>query len=173
MQPHTDLQILSTLAMRLIACTTSILLAAAPAALTVAAQAAPAPADSAATARVIAIGRSSVGALSKGDALSIDSTYVQSWALRGEAGQTITIDLLSTDFDAYVMLRGPGIRGSRDYSDDDSGGACNARLTVTFPQTGDYEIIVNTAGKLERGAFTLTVAAGSRPKSLTRCSRDR
>ena len=132
-----------------------------------------APADSSGVARLITIGRTAEGALGKSDALSADSTYVQSWTLRGEAGQTITIDLLSAEFDAYVMLRGPGIRGTRDYSDDDSGGACNARLTVTFPQTGDYEIIVNTAGKLETGAFTLTVGAGSRPKSLTRCSRDR
>lgn len=114
-----------------------------------------------------------MGSLGKADALSADSTFVQSWTLSGQAGQTITIDLLSTEFDAYVMLRGPGIRGSRDYSDDDSGGTCNARLTVTLPRNGEYEIIVNTAGKLEMGAFTLTVQVGSRPKSLTRCSRDR
>lgn len=150
------------------ACTTSLLLAGA--ALPLAAQS---PAPDSAGARVIAIGRAAVGSLSKGDAMSADSTYVQSWTLRGQAGQTITIDLSSPEFDAYVMLRGPGITGSRDYSDDDSGGTCNARLTVTFPQTGDYEIIVNTAGKLETGAFTLTVGAGSRPKSLTRCNRDR
>jgi hypothetical protein len=121
--------------------------------------------------RVIAIGRSAVGHLDDHDALSADSTYVQRWLLSGQAGQTITIELVSTDFDAYVMLRGPGITGSRDYSDDDSGGQCNARLTVTFPQTGEYEIIVNTRGKLETGAFTLLVGAGSKPKSLTRCNR--
>ncbi len=130
------------------------------------------PPDSA-SARAIAIGRSAAGKLGKGDALSADSTFVQSWTLAGQAGQTITVELISLEFDAYIMLRGPGIRGSRDYSDDDSGGTCNARLTVTFPQTGEYEIIVNTAGKLETGAFTLTVASGSKPKSLTRCNRDR
>jgi len=135
--------------------------------------AAQAPRPDSSTARAIGIGRSAVGALGKGDALSADSTYVESWTLLGQAGQTITIDLVSADFDSYVMLRGPGIRGSRDYSDDDSGGTCNARLTVTFPQNGEYDIIVNTAGKLETGDFTLTVAAGSKPKSLTRCSRDR
>lgn len=129
--------------------------------------------EAAATPRVIAIGRSAVGTLGPRDVLSADSTYVQSWTLAGEAGQTVTIELISTEFDAYVMLRGPGITGSRDYSDDDSGGTCNARLTVTFPQTAGYEIIVNTAGKMESGAFTLTVDAGSKPKSLTRCNRDR
>ena len=132
-----------------------------------------APTPDSAAARVLEVGRAAVGSLGKGDALSADSTYVQNWTLHGQAGQTVTIDLMSTEFDAYVMLRGPGITGSRDYSDDDSGGTCNARLTVTFPQTADYEIIVNTAGKLETGAFTITVGAGSKPKLLTRCNRDR
>ena len=131
-----------------------------------------APGDSAA-ARTIAIGGSVTGRVGKGDALSADSTFVQSWALAGQVGQTITVDVMSTEFDAYVMIQGPGIRGSRDYSDDDSGGTCNARLTVTFPQSGTYEIIVSTAGKLETGTFTLTVASGSKPKSLSRCNRDR
>jgi serine protease Do len=130
------------------------------------------PPDSTPT-RTVVIGGSVTGSVGKGDALTRDSTYVQSWTLSAEKGQTVTIDLSSTEFDAYVMLRGPGIQGTRDYWDDDSGGLCNARLTVTFPQTGDYEIIVNTAGKLETGAFTLTVASGSKPKSLTRCNRDR
>jgi hypothetical protein len=165
---HADLQILSTHHMRALTCAAAILLAGAPPPL--AAQS-PQP-DSVAT-RVIGIGRSAVGTLGKPDAFSADSTHVQSWTLSGQAGQTVTIDLASTEFDAYLMLRGPGIRGSRDYSDDDSGGACNARLTITFPQNGEFDIIVNTAGKRETGAFTLTVEAGSKPKSLTRCNRDR
>src|SRR6185436_18133971 len=118
--------------------------------------------------RVIGIGRSAVGTLDTHDVLSADSTYVQRWLLSGQAGQSVTIELVSTEFDAYIMLKGPGITGSRDYSDDDSGGQCNARLIVFFQQKGEYEIIVNTRGKLEKGAFTLAVEAGSKPKSLTR-----
>jgi len=139
-----------------------------------AAQSPPAPPSvtpEATAARVVTIGKPHTGTLTRTDALSRDSTYVQSWALHGEAGQTVTIELTSTDFDPYVVLQGPGIVGTRDYSDDDSGGRCNARLTVTFPQTGDYEIIVNTSGKVEVGNFTLAVLAGSKPKSLTRCNR--
>jgi len=121
--------------------------------------------------RVVVIGQTLAGVLSRADALSQDSTYVQRWLLHGQSGQTVTIELISLEFDAYIMLKGPGITGSRDYSDDDSGGQCNARLTVTFPHTGEYEIIVNTRGKLETGTFTLVVGAGSKPKSLTRCNR--
>ena len=56
--------------------------------------------------------------------------------------------------------------------DDDSGGNCNARLTASFPQAGDYEIVVNSAGaKYATGTFSLSVTSGSKPKSVARCSR--
>jgi hypothetical protein len=120
----------------------------------------------------IDIGQSVQGQLTRNDVLlKSDSTYAQAWTIHGRQGQTVTIDLESEAFDAYLFVRGPGITGGRDYQDDDSGGNCNARLTVTFPQTGDYELVVNTQGKYATGAFTLSVTSGSKPKSLARCSR--
>ena len=65
---------------------------------------------------------------------------------------------------------GPGI--ARSNQDNDSGGNCNARLTMTFPQSGDYQVVVNTDGKYATGAFTLSVTNGAKPKSLARCRRD-
>jgi serine protease Do len=103
--------------------------------------------------------------------LTSDSTYAQAWTIQGRAGQTVTVDLESDDFDAYLFLRGPGVSGGRDFQDDDSGGSCNARLTATFPQTGEYEIVVNTADKYATGQFSVSVTTGSKPKSVARCSR--
>lgn len=120
----------------------------------------------------IDVGQSMQGQLTRNDVLlKSDSTYAQAWTIHGRQGQTVTTDLESDAFDAYLFVRGPGITGGRDYQDDDSGGNCNARLTVTFPQTGDYELVVNTQGKYATGAFTLSVTSGSKPKSLARCSR--
>ena len=124
------------------------------------------------TARVIEIGQAREGTLSRNDVLlNSDSTYAQPWVIQGRAGQTITIDLESDAFDPYMFLRGPGITGGRDFQDDDGGGNCNARLTVTFPQTGDYEIDVNTTEHYATGRFTLSVTMGSKPKSVARCNR--
>ena len=126
-----------------------------------------------ATAHSIDVGQTQQGRLSTGDVLlNHDSTYAQAWTIQGRAGQTVTIDLESDDFDAYLFLRGPGISGGRDFQDDDSGGACNARLTATFPQDGEYEIVVNTQDHYKTGAFTLSVTSGSKPKSVARCSRN-
>jgi len=125
------------------------------------------------SARAIEIGQAREGTLSRSDVLlNSDSTYAQPWVIQGRAGQTITIDLESDDFDSYLFLRGPGITGGRDFQDDDSGGNCNSRLTATFPQTGDYEIDVNTTEHYATGSFTLSVTTGSKPKSVARCNRN-
>lgn len=120
----------------------------------------------------IDVGQTQQGTLTRNDVLlNSDSTYAQPWTIQGRAGQTITIDLESETFDAYLFLRGPGISGGRDFQDDDSGGSCHARLTATFPQSGEYEIVVNTADHYATGAFSLSVTSGSKPKSVARCSR--
>jgi hypothetical protein len=127
----------------------------------------------AAAGHAIAMGQTQQGSISRSDVLlTSDSTYAQEWTIQGRAGTTITIDLESDDFDSYLFLRGPGISGGRDFQDDDSGGNCHARLTATFPQTGAYEIVVNTADHYATGAFTLSVTSGSKPKSVARCNRN-
>jgi len=121
--------------------------------------------------QAITIGQTIQGRLTRQDVFrDRDSTYAQMWSLHGTGGQVVTIDLESDDFDSYLFVMGPGI--DRSLQDNDSGGNCHARLTMTFPQTGDYEVIVNTDGKYATGAYTLSVTTGSKPKSLARCRRD-
>jgi len=123
--------------------------------------------------RILLMGRPFTSTLTKDDYLrGADSTYVQVWTVRGNKDETVTIDLTSDDFDAYLFLLGPGVSGGRRWQDDDSGGNCNARLTVTFPQTADYQVVVNTQKRFGTGAFTLEVSPGARPPSLERCRRD-
>ena len=116
--------------------------------------------------------RSAVGVWTRSprsDEMWVDTTYIQRWKVDGQPGQTVTIDLQSSDFDAYMMVKGPGVPSDHD-SDDDSGGKCNARLVVTFTQAAPYEIDVNTQGrKRSTGAFILSVTSGSKPKSDTPC----
>jgi len=101
--------------------------------------------------------------------LAAESTYAQQWKLAGTAGQIVTIDLVSEAFDAYAFLLGPGL--DPPPQDDDSGGRCNARLTVRLPRTGDYTIVVTSTDKRATGPFSLSVSAGAKPKSLTPCPR--
>jgi len=118
----------------------------------------------------IAVGATVRDSLGRRDVLlAAESTYAQQWKLAGTAGQIVTIDLISDAFDAYAFLLGPGL--DKPPQDDDSGGRCNARLTVRLPQTGDYTIVVTTTDKVATGPFSLSVSAGTKPKSLTPCPR--
>lgn len=121
--------------------------------------------------RTIAVGDTVRDSLTRHDALlPAESTYAQQWRLAGTAGKTVTIDVASVAFDAYAFLLGPGFEAAPP-QDDDSGGRCNARLTVRLPRTGDYFIVVTSSGRFATGAFTLTVVAGSKPRSLSPCDR--
>ncbi len=102
--------------------------------------------------------------------LPAESTYAQQWRLRGRAGQTVTIDLASSAFDAYLFLLGPNA-GAKPPQDDDSGGRCNARLTVRLAATGDYLIVATSSERRATGPFTLTVTAGPKPVALAPCTR--
>jgi len=120
--------------------------------------------------RAIAAGQSIRGELTTRDVLRrADSTYAQRWITPGVVGRTVTIDLVSDAFDAYLFVSGPGFEG--EPQDDDSGGSCHARLTVTFPRDGVYTIVVSTADRYGLGPFTLSVTPGAKPTSLTACER--
>jgi len=121
--------------------------------------------------RTIALGDTVRDSLTRRDALlPAESTYAQQWRLAGRAGQTITIDFASSAFDAYAFLLGPGFEAAAP-QDDDSGGHCNARLSVRLPRTGDYFIVVTSSERFATGAFTLSVVPGSKPGSLAPCDR--
>lgn len=120
--------------------------------------------------RTIATGQSVRGELTTRDVLRrADSAYAQRWITPGVAGRTVTIDLASDAFDAYLFVSGPGFES--EPQDDDSGGSCHARLTVTFPRDGAYMIVVSTADRYGAGPFTLSVTPGTKPTSLTACER--
>lgn len=119
----------------------------------------------------MAVGQTLSGQLTTTDALTADDTYAQAWRITGVAGRVVTVDLASADFDAFLLIRGPGIDASHDLQDDDSGGHCNARLSFAFPASGEYTIIATTSTARATGAFTLAVRAGAVPASLAPCQR--
>lgn len=80
----------------------------------------------------------------------------QVWEFTGTAGQRVTIDLLSDDFDAYLYLTRES--PPREWQNDDGGTGSNARLIVTLPEDGTYTVIVSSYSDNEAGDFTLQVS---------------
>ncbi len=123
-----------------------------------------APADTTCTgfgrvAGMIHVGETVEGTLTAHDPIfTRDSTYFQRWVIPVVRGQPFTVDLVSRDFDPYLLL----VYGSEPplLQNDDGGGSCNARLVYVPPDDRPLRILVNTAGKHETGRYTLRVAAG-------------
>lgn len=96
------------------------------------------------------------GELGPGDPTLSDNSYYQEYTFRGEAGQSVTIELSSPDFDTYLLLVDQN--GSLvDQNDDIARGNTNSRLVVTLRQTGIYTVVVNAYDETGRGRFVLTV----------------
>ncbi|MEX0691325.1 MAG: PPC domain-containing protein [Gemmatimonadales bacterium] len=79
-------------------------------------------------------------------------TPVQLWTIDAQAGQTLTVDMMSTAFDAYLFVSGPGLEV---LSNDDGGGCRNARVAVTFPERGTYRVLATAFSTGAAGAYRL------------------
>jgi CHAT domain-containing protein/Flp pilus assembly protein TadD len=98
------------------------------------------------------------GTLDENSEVWEDGSYFNLHAFDGVAGQSIVIDLVSDDFDAYLLLLDPN-RSLID-QDDDSGGGTNARIVLTLPDTGTYWILANSYGAREVGSYQLSLRPG-------------
>ncbi len=105
--------------------------------------------------------------LAIGDFTAPGGAWVRAYELVGTAGNTVTVDLTSDAFDALLILIGPGL--AELVFDDDGAGACNARITITFPEDGSYRILASTFAPETGGAFTLRAAAEPGPVDPTAC----
>ncbi|MCH7873833.1 MAG: hypothetical protein IH965_00870 [Gemmatimonadetes bacterium] len=119
------------------------------------------------TERVLAIGDEIDDELAIGDFTAPGGAWVRAYELVGTAGNTVTVDLTSDAFDALLILIGPGL--AEPVFDDDGAGACNARITITFPEDGTYRILASTFAPETGGAFTLRAAARPGPVDPTAC----
>jgi hypothetical protein len=118
--------------------------------------------------RRLELGSKVSGQLTSADTTSPDGSYLQAWGLVMSAGETLTVDLVSGDFDAFLWLAGPGL--DAPMSDDDGGGACNSRITFAAPTDGIYRVVVNTVSPGATGAFRLLVSAQPGPMAQSPCA---
>ena len=83
-----------------------------------------------------------------------DGSYYNIHTFEGQAGEVINIELVSEEFDTYLILLGPDEQLVAE--DDDGNGGTNSQIVVTLPTTGIYQILANAYGVGEIGQYTLT-----------------
>ncbi len=108
----------------------------------------------------VSVGDSVAGTLGPPDDSKLGSTYFQVWGLSVPAGDTVTVDLISDDFDARLRL----FRGFATAlaGDDDGGAKCNARLVLTS-EGHTYRLVMDTGKADETGKYMLRVTEGALP----------
>jgi S1-C subfamily serine protease len=95
-----------------------------------------------------------VGRLDSGSNVLPDGSYFNPYIFEGQAGQTIEIEMVSTDVDPYLILLSPE-QDNFFIEDDDSAGNYNARLRAQLPYTGSYIILANAFARGESGDYQL------------------
>ncbi|MBE7385079.1 MAG: PPC domain-containing protein [Leptolyngbya sp. SIO1E4] len=94
------------------------------------------------------------GRLDRSSQVHWDGSYYNIHTFEGQAGETVRIDMVSNDFDAYLILFGP--QGGRVTQNDDGGSGSNATIIATLPATGNYQIAANAYRAGETGQYTVT-----------------
>jgi len=115
--------------------------------------------------RVLAVGDEVAGALTENDAQFYGSP-VQAWAVQGVAGAPFSVDFISGDFDPYLTVLGPGL--DEGLIDDDGAGRCDSRITLTFPESGEYRVVLKDMFG-GTGSFTLIASETPGPASPESC----
>ena len=106
--------------------------------------------------RMLEVGSDQTGALSTSDPLTPDDRHLEAWELRGRAGESATVDVESEAFDPRVYVVGPGL--SETLFADDGGDGCNARLRITFLETGTFRVVASSLSARETGTYRIRVS---------------
>jgi serine protease Do len=107
-------------------------------------------------------GRTWVGGAVEGELGAGNGTmggaFFEAWLLPDVQGQPFTVDLISDDFDAGLVL----VQGFAEVLDvnDDGAGACNARIAHTPASARPFRVVVRTAGEGQSGSYLLRVKPG-------------
>lgn len=108
----------------------------------------------------IAIGQTIAGSLGSGDETLDSGEYVDTYSFTGQRGQRVAVELTSSAFDAYTILRTPS--GEQRENDDGEDGT-NSRLETVLAEDGDYQVMVTSYEPGETGSyrFSVTPSRGS------------
>lgn len=124
----------------------------------------PTPMPATATPTPAAAPESEAGVIAVGETLEASLTAdvpSLTFILQGEAGQVVSLSLVSDDFDAYLSVLDSS--GNVVAFNDDSNGERNSRIpNVTLPDRASYSVLVESYGQhvgsgAQEGAFTLSV----------------
>ena len=96
------------------------------------------------------------GSLEKGDDTLSSGEFVDSYEFEGSPGQHVAIDVRSSAFDTYLILKDPA--GEQTENDDaQDGGVGHSSIETDLTEAGTYRVLVTSYEPGESGAYSLTI----------------
>ncbi len=95
------------------------------------------------------------GVLQRGDETLGSGEYLDSYSFQGLPGQRVNIELMSSDFDTYLILVTPSYEQIEN--DDADGDTSRSFIQADLIEAGTYTVVVTTYEPGERGAYRLTM----------------
>ncbi|MFC1628154.1 pre-peptidase C-terminal domain-containing protein [Gemmatimonadota bacterium] len=104
-------------------------------------------------------GQNLSGRLEPGDSFIETDRYTDIFTFDGQAGQTISVDLTSSDFDTYIGLVFP----SEEFleNDDHEGSTNRSRIDLTLQESGRYSVIATSYASGETGSYQVSLTTSS------------
>ena len=96
--------------------------------------------------------------LGPGDATLSTGEFKDDFSFEGRRGQDAVIDLRSSDFDPYLIVRAPS--GEQFDNDDYEGDVSRSLISLVLDETGTYDVTVTSYKKGESGGYTLQMDVG-------------
>ncbi len=114
----------------------------------------------------LGVGNFFEGSLANGDNRLQSGEFFDVHEFQAEAGQTYAVDMVSDQFNAYLIVVPPE---GEQLDNDDDGGSTNSRVELRARQAGSYRIMATSSRPGESGRYTISVraagggAGGGRP----------
>lgn len=99
------------------------------------------------------------GTLQQGDVQLTSGEFYDEYFYTSYGNEPISLYAASTEFDTYLMIRGPG-DFSMDNDDLDPAQGTDAGIDVLLPNPGEYRIMVTSYRPGEVGDYALAIAPG-------------
>jgi hypothetical protein len=98
--------------------------------------------------------------------------FVDTYEFEGTPGQRVAIDLRSTAFDTYLILKDPAGEQTENDDSDDGDGTGHSSIAADLTEAGTYQVLVTSYESGESGAYSLTIDPNAAAGNASPASRD-
>lgn len=105
--------------------------------------------------------REESGTLSADDITLTTGEYADVYTIEGAVGQQLRVEVTSSAFDTYVMVKSPS--GNSQDNDDYQGAKDRSVIETVLTEAGTHRVIVTSYAKGETGDYRLTITTSGSP----------